>query len=85
MAGCALGTLLAIVFSLLDAADQRRRDRRATRTSSARAYPSAVGWLGLLFWLLAAYAGRPRPVAGGNGGRPDSAASCSLTGGNEQA
>jgi hypothetical protein len=54
VAGCALGTLLAIVFSLLD-------DRVsvaaiiAHASVVARAYPSAVGWLGLLFWLIAAY------------------------------
>jgi hypothetical protein len=54
VAGCALGTLLAIVFSLLD-------DRVsvaaiiAHASVVARAYPSAVGWLGLLLWLFAAY------------------------------
>jgi hypothetical protein len=54
MAGCALGTLLAIVFSLLDA---RVSVAAIVGHASvvARAYPSAVGWLGLLFWLLAAY------------------------------
>jgi hypothetical protein len=54
VAGCALGTLLAIVFSLLD-----EQVTAGTIVSHAgvvtRAYPSAVGWLGLLFWLLAAY------------------------------
>lgn len=54
VAGCALGTLLAIVFSLLDA----KVSVAAIITHAnvlARAYPAAVGWLGLLFWVLAVY------------------------------
>jgi hypothetical protein len=55
VAGCALGTLLAIVFSLLNA-----------HVSLAwigshlnliwHGYPSAVSGLGVLFWLIAAFA-----------------------------
>jgi hypothetical protein len=54
VAGCALGTLLAIVFSLLDA----RVSVGAIIAHAnvvVRAYPGAVGWLGLLFWLLACW------------------------------
>lgn len=55
VAGCALGTFLAIVFTLLDA-----QVSLATIMSNlnviVRGYPSAVGALGLLFWLIAAYA-----------------------------
>lgn len=55
VAGCALGTFLAIVFTLLDA-----QVRLSTIVSNLnvilRGYPSAVGGLGLLFWLIAAYA-----------------------------
>jgi len=54
VAGCALGTLVAIVFTLLDA-----RVGAGAIVAHAnvvvRAYPGAVGWLGLLFWVLAAY------------------------------
>jgi hypothetical protein len=53
VAGCALGTLLAIVFSLLDA-QVSMGTIVAHANVVARAYPSAVGWLGLLFWLVAA-------------------------------
>ena len=61
VAGCALGTLLAIVFSLLDA--QISMSAIMTRANLvARAYPSAVGWLGLLFWLVAGYAAFRVPV-----------------------
>jgi hypothetical protein len=55
VAGCALGTFLAIVFTLLD-----EQVSLGTITSNLtiilREYPSAVGALGLLFWLIAAYA-----------------------------
>lgn len=55
VAGCALGTFLAIVFTLLNA-----QVSLATIMSNLsiilRGYPSAVGALGLLFWLIAAYA-----------------------------
>ena len=54
VAGCALGTLLAIVFTLLDAG-VGAGTIVAHANVVARAYPSAVGWLGLLFWVLAAY------------------------------
>jgi hypothetical protein len=61
VAGCALGTLLAIVFSLLDA---RVGVAAIIAHASvvARAYPGAVGWLGLLFWLLAAYPAVSMPL-----------------------
>jgi hypothetical protein len=55
VAGCALGTFLAIVFTLLD-------EQVAVSTIISNLtvilhnYPSAVGDLGLLFWLIAAYA-----------------------------
>jgi hypothetical protein len=55
VAGCALGTFLAIVFSLLNA-----RVSLGTVVSNlsvvAHGYPSAVGVLGLVFWLIAAVA-----------------------------
>jgi hypothetical protein len=53
--GCALGTFLAIVFSLLD--DGVSLSAIMAHLSTVlRGYPGAVGWLGLLFWLVAAYA-----------------------------
>jgi hypothetical protein len=61
VAGCALGTLLAIVFSLLDARVSVAAII-AHASLVARAYPSAVGWLGLLFWLLAAYPAVSMPL-----------------------
>jgi len=82
VAGCALGTLLAIVFSLLD-------DRVSAGTIVAhanvvaRAYPGAVGWLGLLFWLLAAYPAVRIPLRAAR--RPADAPDVRFTGGNEQA
>jgi hypothetical protein len=55
VAGCALGTFLAIVFTLLD-----EQVTLGTIFSNLNVilhgYPSAVGGLGLLFWLIAAYA-----------------------------
>jgi len=55
VAGCALGTFLAIVFTLLD--EQVRLSTIVTNLSVIlRGYPSAVGGLGLLFWAIAAYA-----------------------------
>ncbi|HTX86087.1 MAG TPA: hypothetical protein VME44_28200 [Streptosporangiaceae bacterium] len=55
VAGCALGTFLAIVFTLLD-----QQVSVSTIISNLNvilhSYPSAVGGLGLLFWLIAAYA-----------------------------
>jgi hypothetical protein len=55
VAGCALGTFLAIVFTLLD-----EQVTVSTIISNLNvilhSYPSAVGALGLLFWLIAAYA-----------------------------
>jgi hypothetical protein len=63
VAGCALGTLLAIVFSLLDA--QVSAGTIVARANVvARAYPSAVGWLGVLFWVVAAYAAVRLPFRG---------------------
>jgi hypothetical protein len=64
VAGCALGTLLAIVFSLLDA-KVSVATIIAHASVLARAYPSAVGWLGLLFWLLAAYPAVRVPLRAG--------------------
>ena len=61
VAGCALGTLLAIVFSLLDARVSVAAII-AHASVVARAYPGAVGWLGLLFWLLAAYPAVSMPL-----------------------
>jgi hypothetical protein len=75
VAGCALGTLLAIVFSLLDARVSVAAII-AHASVVARAYPSAVGWLGLLFWLLAAYPAVSVPLR---------AARRSADGANEQA
>ena len=82
VAGCALGTLLAIVFSLLDA----RVSAGAIVANAnvvARAYPGAVGWLGLLFWLLAAYPAVRVPFRAGR--QPAKPPGPVLTSGNEQA
>ncbi len=55
VAGSALGTFLAIVFSLLNASVSL--GRIGSHLSVIwHGYPSAVGWLGLLFWLIAASA-----------------------------
>jgi hypothetical protein len=55
VAGSALGTFLAIVFSLLNASVSL--GRISSHLSVIwHGYPSAVGWLGLLFWLIAAFA-----------------------------
>ena len=82
VAGCALGTLLAIVFSLLDA----RVSAGAIVANAivvARAYPGAVGWLGLLFWLLAAYPAVRVPLRAAR--QPANPPGPILTSGNEQA
>jgi hypothetical protein len=82
VAGCALGTLLAIVFTLLDA----RVGAGAIVAHAnvvARAYPSAVGWLGLLFWVLAAYPAVRLPLRAAR--QPAEPAAVPLTNGNEQA
>jgi hypothetical protein len=62
--GCALGTLLAIVFALLDAGASLSTIMRHLG-AVARGYPAAVGWLGLLFWLIAAYAAVRVPLRAG--------------------
>jgi hypothetical protein len=76
VAGCALGTLLGQTFLLLSA-QWSLGDVFAHLNLVARAYPSNVGWLGVLFYALAAYgavrvplrASRPpRDVLEGNGG-----------------
>jgi hypothetical protein len=72
--GCALGTFLAIVFALLDAGVGV-----STITGHLgavlRGYPGAVGWLGLLFWLIAAYVAVRVPLrARLTGGPPPAAA-----------
>ncbi len=55
VAGCALGTFLAIVFTLLD--EQVSLSTIVKNLDVIlHGYPSAVGGLGLLFWLIAAYA-----------------------------
>jgi len=82
VAGCALGTLLAIVFTLIDA----RVGAGAIVAHAnvvARAYPSAVGWLGLLFWVLAAYPAVRLPLRAAR--QPANAPAAVLTSGNEQA
>jgi hypothetical protein len=82
VAGCALGTLLAIVFTLLDA-----RVGAGTIVAHsnvvARAYPSAVGWLGLLFWVLAAYPAVSLPLRAAR--QPAETHAAVLTGENEPA
>ena len=55
VAGCALGTFLAIVFTLLDA-QVGLGTIMSNLNIILRGYPSAVGALGLVFWLIAAYA-----------------------------
>ena len=64
VAGCALGTLLAIVFSLLDA-QVSMSAIVAHANVVASAYPRAVGWLGLLFWLIAAVTAVNIPLRSG--------------------
>jgi hypothetical protein len=55
VAGCALGTFLAIVFTLLDS--QVSLSTIVSNLSIIlHSYPSAVGGIGLLFWLIAAFA-----------------------------
>ena len=82
VAGCALGTLLAIVFSLLDA-NVSAGAIVAHADLVARAYPGAVGWLGLLFWLLAAYPAVSVPLRAAR--RSADAGEALLTGGDKQA
>jgi hypothetical protein len=61
--GCALGTFLAIVFTLLD--EQVTVSTIISNLSVIlHSYPSAVGGLGLLFWLIAAYAAVSIPLRG---------------------
>ena len=87
VAGCALGTFLAIVFTLLDA-QVGLGTIMSNLNIILRGYPSAVGGLGLLFWLIAGYAAvrvplrslraAPQPMtdtAPGAGGEPGADAS----------
>jgi hypothetical protein len=55
VAGCAIGTFLAVAFSLLRAGASIGWIT-AHLSSVLRDYPSDVGWLGLVFWLIAAFA-----------------------------
>lgn len=76
--GCALGTFLAVVFALLHAG-LGISWITGHLSGVLRDYPSAVGWLGLVFWLVAAYAAirvplRARRAAGPPAAGPDSAA-----------
>jgi hypothetical protein len=82
VAGCALGTLMAIVFSLLDA-NVSAGAIIAHANVVARAYPAAVGWLGLLFWLLACCPAVSVPLRAAR--RSAHADHAPLTGGNEDA
>jgi hypothetical protein len=59
--GCALGTLLAIVFSLLHA-QVSMSTIVAHFGQVMHGYPSAVGVLGLVFWLIAAVAAVRIPI-----------------------
>jgi hypothetical protein len=61
--GCALGTFLAVVFALLDAGVSPGAITSHLGTV-LRGYPGAVGWLGLPFWLIAAYAAARLPLRG---------------------
>ena len=54
VAGCALGTLLGQIFLLLSA-QWSLSEVLGHLNLVARAYPSNVGWLGVLFYALAAY------------------------------
>jgi hypothetical protein len=54
VAGCALGTLLGQIFLLLSA-QWSPGDIFGHLNLVARAYPTNVGWLGVLFYALAAY------------------------------
>jgi hypothetical protein len=53
--GCALGTFLALVFSLLGDGFALG-DILSHLSAVFRAYPSAVGGFGLFFWLVAGFA-----------------------------
>jgi hypothetical protein len=54
VAGCALGTLLGQIFLLLSA-QWSLSEIAGHLNLVARAYPSNVGWLGVLFYALAAF------------------------------
>lgn len=55
VAGCALGTFLAVVFSLLKA-EVSLSTIAGHLSFIVRSYPSEVGVLGVLFWLIAVVA-----------------------------
>jgi hypothetical protein len=55
VAGCALGTFLAIVFTLLDEQSSLSTILKNLNII-VRIYPGTVGGFGLLFWAIAAYA-----------------------------
>jgi len=63
VAGCALGTFLAVVFALLDAGVGPSTITGHLGTV-LRGYPGAVGWLGLLFWVMTAYVAVRVPLRG---------------------
>jgi hypothetical protein len=74
VAGCAIGTFLAVAFALFRAGASIGWIT-AHLNGVLRYYPSEVGWLGLVFWLIAAFAAvwvplRARRAAGSTGGRP---------------
>jgi hypothetical protein len=64
VAGCALGTLLGLVFVLLQAGHGLPFIFRhfGGRSGLLHYYPGSVGVLGLLFWALAAFAAVMIPV-----------------------
>jgi hypothetical protein len=64
--GCALGTLLGLVFVALDSGASLSFILRHLSGPSGllRYYPSSVGVLGLLFWVIAAAAAVTIPLRG---------------------
>lgn len=76
VAGCAAGTLLAMILLLNVRYHVGLTVIAGHLGTVLRAYPSAVGWLGLLFWVIAALEGarfqarRRRPARYGAAARP---------------
>jgi hypothetical protein len=69
VAGCALGTLLGQVFLMLSAR-WSLPEIFGHLSLVARAYPSNVGWLGVLFYALAAFGAVRVPLQASRRSRP---------------
>jgi hypothetical protein len=88
IAGCALGTLLGQIFLLLSA-QVSPGEILGHLNLVLRAYPSNVGWLGVLFYALAAYGAirvplraSRNPVPPGQPSDPGAAAADAVSEGN---